>query len=522
MARLRAERAREGGRLKPLPAPEASAAFLAGRAALAVVLMIVFYGLALVVIALLVGVLYLEMRFRKFNFQITISAVVGAFLILKSIVPRPDRFVAPGPLLAPAQQPRLFAELREVAAATGQEMPAEVYLILDVNAWVSQRGGFMGLGSRRVMGLGLPLLQALDLRQLRGVIAHEFGHYHGGDVRIGPWIYQTRAALVRTLQDLSRHSGVLTIPFEWYANLFFRVTHAVSRHQELLADALAARVAGGPAAMGSGLRATHAAALVFPMYLHADVDPVVTAGYLPPLAGGFAQVLERPSISRHLDEAVAQEYKEGKQDPYDTHPPLRERLAALGTEPSGPAIPAGERAVALLEELPRLERDLAVGWASRSPAGPDTSMLKLGSPRADSLTILSWDEVGTRIALPAWKDFAKPFASRLAGVTPAGLLTLDWAVLGVRLNPGAEVAETFQAANTVVGVAVGLALVRRGYTVDSRPGLGQALVRGDERVEVFGLRERLSGSLQEVEAWRAFCERSGIAGDDLGAVVGGD
>jgi Zn-dependent protease with chaperone function len=34
----------------------------------------------------------------------------------------------------------------------------------------------MGFGSRRVMGLGLPLLQALNVSQLEAVLAHEFGH----------------------------------------------------------------------------------------------------------------------------------------------------------------------------------------------------------------------------------------------------------------------------------------------------------------------------------------------------------
>jgi heat shock protein HtpX len=509
------------GRLKRLPVIETSPTFLAGRAALAVVLMIAFYGLALVVIAVLLGLILLAVRFWKFNPfipDITIFAIVGAFLILKSIVPRPDRFLAPGPRLGPVEQPRLFAELRRVAAATGQEMPADVYLLLDVNAWVSQRGGFMGIGSRRVMGVGLPLLQALDLGQLRGVIAHEFGHYHGGDMRIGPWIYQTRAALVRTLQDLSQHSSLLTVPFQWYATLFFRVTHAVSRHQELLADALAARVAGAPA-LGSGLRATYAAGLVFPMYLHADVDAVVTAGYLPPLAAGFSQVLERPEISCKLEEAVEQEYKEGKQDPYDTHPPLRERLAALGVTPSGPALAAGERALSLLDGLPTLERDLGIVWANRTVT-EQPSILNLG--RVTSLTSLTWDEVGTRISLPTWRGFVKQFSSRLAALTPAALPTLDWAELGGKLAPGETGEEACRAADAVVGVAVGLALVRAGYVVDSRPGAGQVLVRGDERVEVFGLRERLARSAQEVEAWRAVCERAGIADDDLGVVARGD
>jgi Zn-dependent protease with chaperone function len=69
-------------------------------------------------------------------------------------------------------------------------MPAEVYLIPEVNAWVGQRGGFMGIGSRRIMGLGLPLLETLNVSQLEAVLVHEFGHYYRGDTRLGPWVYK--------------------------------------------------------------------------------------------------------------------------------------------------------------------------------------------------------------------------------------------------------------------------------------------------------------------------------------------
>jgi hypothetical protein len=326
---------------------------------------------------------------------------------------------------------------------------------------------------------------------------------------------------VRTLRELTLAPGavgLLTAPFRWYATLFFRMTHAVSRHQEVLADALAARVAGA-LALGSGLRAGHAAGLVFPMYLHADVGPVVTAGYLPPLAAGFSQVLERPEISRKLEEAVDQEYKEGKPDPYDTHPPLRERLAALGVTPSGPALPAGERALSLLDGLPTLERDLATAWANRTVTEQPSA---LNRGRVTSLTSLTWDEVGTRISLPAWRGFVKQFSSRLAALTPAALPTFDWAELGWKLAPHGTGEEASRAADTVVGVAVGLALVRMGYVLVSHPGGVRALVRGDERVEVFALRERLARSAQEAEAWLAFCERAGIAALDLGVVANGD
>jgi len=71
-----------------------------------------------------------------------------------------------------------------------------------MNAWVAHRGGLMGLGARGIMGLGLPLLQTLTVSELRAVLAHEFGHYHGGDTKLGRFVYGTRTAIGRTLENL--------------------------------------------------------------------------------------------------------------------------------------------------------------------------------------------------------------------------------------------------------------------------------------------------------------------------------
>ena len=76
------------------------------------------------------------------------------------------------------------------------------------------------------MGLGLPLMQGLTVSQLRAVLAHEFGHFHGGDTKLGPWVYKTRGAIGRTLMGLSGHSAFLQKPFEWYGLGFLRLAHA--------------------------------------------------------------------------------------------------------------------------------------------------------------------------------------------------------------------------------------------------------------------------------------------------------
>lgn len=266
-----------------------------GRAVLAVLLTVGFYLLALgIAVALLTIAWLLWVNGHHVN-RLTFFCVVGAALILWSIIPRPERFHAPGPLLDSAANPRLFHELTDVATKVGEPMPHEVYLVADVNAGVRQRGGLMGLGGRRVMLLGLPLLQVLTISEMRAVLTHEFGHYHGGDTRLAPWIYKTREAIARTIGHLAQQSSLLHLPFLLYGRMFLRVTQAGSRRQEYAADALAARVVGARPLI-SRLRKTFGAALAFDSYWRNEVVPILSAGYLPPIAGGFSHFLEQPQV----------------------------------------------------------------------------------------------------------------------------------------------------------------------------------------------------------------------------------
>src|SRR5689334_17074889 len=247
---------------------------LASRAILALALAIGFYVLAIGIALGLLGAVYAELVYaNEILIKPTIFAVIGAILILWSILPRIDRFTAPGPQLHADAQPELFALISEVAAKTGQPMPREVYLIPEVNAWVMQRGGLAGIGSRRVMGIGLALLQSVEVEHLRAILAHEFGHYHGGDTALGPWIYKTRMAIGRTIQNLSRSS--LHKPFLWYGNFFLRVTQAISRAQELAADKLAATVAGARTTIDA-LTAVHRAGAAYDAYWSSEVLPVLS------------------------------------------------------------------------------------------------------------------------------------------------------------------------------------------------------------------------------------------------------
>ena len=485
------------------PAPS-----LAARAIGAVLLMVGFYVLALAIAAGLFAIPIAEWRYaNRIDFRIAVFCVVGGFVILRAIVPRPDRFDPPGPLLRPAGHPRLFAAIDGVAHATEQAMPREVFLVPDVNAWVAQRGGMMGAGSHRVMGLGLPLLETVSVDELRAILAHEFGHYHGGDTALGPWIYKTRVAIGRTLASLANHSSVLMKPFEWYGLGFLRITHAISRRQEYAADALAARTVGA-APLASGLRVLHAAGAAFGQYWATEVGPLVERGYRPPIAAGFTHFLATPTIAPLVAAAVEQEMAAPTLDPYDTHPPLRDRIAALGTSPTTASADTGPRAITLLDDVDAVEAEL-IAHLTRAQ-------------RAKPLTTIGWKDAGTQVWAGIWRDALKEAGNRLDGITPAHVAALDIPAAAVRLGyaPNRELADANAGgmAMHILGCALSVALIDQGWTVSALPGEVVVLSKGEASMTPSADLARLTRKELTSDDWKKMWEGVGLLELNLGTL----
>jgi Zn-dependent protease with chaperone function len=421
-----------------------------------------------------------------------------------------DHFQAPGPELRAADHPNLFREVQDIARATGQTMPASVYLVPEVNAWVAQRGGLLGFGSHRVMGLGLPLLQAMNVSQFRAVLAHEFGHFHGGDTALGPWIYKTRNAIRRTVWTLSDAGGqatLLSLPFLWYSNLFLGVTQAISRRQELAADELAARTVGAQH-MVEGLKIVHATGPLVDAYWQGEVAVVVDSGFRPPLAQGFSHFMNSDLIRKETDQLVEAQARTRKGDRYDSHPPLGERLAQLGrfTASGGPS--RTEPAISLLQKQEVAEGQLLEHL--------------LGAERARALKPLRWEESGEQVWIPRWRAAIGEARDKLRGLTPAALpeaLPRFSAFLG--FQEGSAVTEEVQQHlrdAQVVSCGLALALHRAGHPLRCLPG-GLFFDCNGQRTDPFTvLRDLHSGKLN-AQQWKASCAQLRIADIQLESLV---
>jgi Zn-dependent protease with chaperone function len=239
-----------------------------------------------------------------------------------------------------AAHPRLYEAIDEIRAATRAPRVHAVLVDGNLNAGVVQvpRLGLFGW-QRNYLLLGLPMMQLTTVDEFKAVLAHEFGHLSGAHGRFGAWIYRVRTFWARLADALARegHWGsFLFVPFfSWYAPRFAAWSFVKARQQEYEADKMAAEALG----VESSARALVRVAIkgdemqrhFWPGVFRAvDLEP-------EPAAKPFRSLAQPERKALLPDAAQALERELGRQTSNaDTHPCLRERIAALAVVPAVP------------------------------------------------------------------------------------------------------------------------------------------------------------------------------------------
>ncbi len=173
------------GRVQPVAQP---AVYRLGIAGLALVLALlpVLYALltSLVVYATVyyathnLGLLQRPGAFGLLAYAMPIAAgSILTLFMLKPWLSAAGRRQA-GTVLIRSEQPRFFKFVYRVCDAVGAPRPLMIRIDNDVNASAGFHPGVRGLFSGKLaLTVGLPLIAGLDMRQLAGVLAHEFGHF---------------------------------------------------------------------------------------------------------------------------------------------------------------------------------------------------------------------------------------------------------------------------------------------------------------------------------------------------------
>jgi Zn-dependent protease with chaperone function len=485
-----------------------SARSLRTRAVMALLLMVGFYTFSLAIALGLLWIPYAEYVYLdRVDGRLGLFCVISGITILWALVPRADRFEPPGPRLTPGNAPYLFNIIEDIATTTSQPRPEEVYLLPEVNAFVTHRGGFMGFGSRRVMGVGLPLIKALSPAELRSVIAHEFGHFVSGDVALGPWIYKTRAAIFRAVHGVS---GILQWLFTAYGKMFMRMTMQVSREQEFVADATAAKVAGAKAAI-SALTRVEIIAPAYSSYLNNEVIPVLRAGYLPMVGEGFERYLADPETATLFQDYAQQQVLGAEVGEYDSHPPTAERVAALRR----------------LKNEPREHPADATGVMLKEPERHIRALIEhmYGKETVTKLKPIAWDDVGAKVYAVMWHQQTVEH-TRWLGTLTADQIPVDktwWLKKGGELSSqhdraDAGTEERIDFTKHVLLCAIGNALVTQGWRIDTSPGRPLNVVKDSQRFEPHIALGMLANGTMNVDEWKATCQSLGISGIQLASV----
>ena len=173
--------------------------------------------------------------------------------------------------ISEADQPRLFAFIRELTEQTGTKFPKKIFLSPDVNAAVFYHSSFwsMFLPIRKNLEIGLGLVNSVNVSEFKAVMAHEFGHFSQRSMKLGSFTYNVNKVIhnmlyentgyANFLRGWARIHGVLgffaTVTariaegIQWVLRETYTVVNrsymGLSREMEFHADAVAATVAGG-------------------------------------------------------------------------------------------------------------------------------------------------------------------------------------------------------------------------------------------------------------------------------------
>jgi heat shock protein HtpX len=235
---------------------------------------------------------------------------LGAYFFSDKLVLRMHRAQP----VTPAQAPELHRMVDEVARAAGVPKP-RVYVIPEMqpNAFATGRNPEHG-----VVAVTEGIMQMLDARELKGVLAHEMAHIKNRDILVatvaagiaGAVTYIANALQFSAFfgggqsddEEGGSPAGMLLMAF--VAPIAATMIQlGISRSREYMADETAARLTGDPEALARALEKLERGAQRIP----AHVEPATASLFIvSPLAGG------RSLLSL-----------------FSTHPPMGERIARL-------------------------------------------------------------------------------------------------------------------------------------------------------------------------------------------------
>lgn len=278
-----------------------------------------------------VTAIFTERYFLKLVLFVGIAACTAVYAILKSIFARlPTDIPVPGMWIPWEKAPALRERLEVICKELGTEPPAHLVAGIDDNFFVCQ-GDIVCEDANlkgRVLYVSLCLLRILSRGEADAILVHEMAHFSGGDVEHSS---KLAPALVRCDHFIDTLAvNLLSIPVAKFL-LAYRSLLQLSfgrerRERELAADANAARLTSPDHLARSLVRVS--AYSSFARRVESSLFDQNTAheslGIADRIERGFGEYASSPKLAFDLVETRVPH-------PFDSHPPLLERVAHVGS-----------------------------------------------------------------------------------------------------------------------------------------------------------------------------------------------
>ena len=321
-----------------------------------------------------------------------LGKIAIALLVLVGIVAKSlwVTFDAPGGRrLRRDEAPALFEEAEALRKAVRAPKADVVLLTDDYNAAVAQipRLGIFGFPRNHLI-VGLPLLAALPAEQVRAVLAHEFAHLSHAHGKFMAWVYRVRETWYKLMthfdENPSWFAGVFRWFFDWYSPYFGAYSFVLKRQHEYEADRLAAGVVGAHT-MAQTLVDLNVRDRFLSDRFWTSVWKGVAERESPPddVYARLAAATREPLAPADAAAWVTDAFKR-RTDTADTHPALRDRVAAIvgARDGAAPGTLADGTALAATMAFPVVAAEHYLGRSWRAIAAEAGKAWKLEASAA--------------------------------------------------------------------------------------------------------------------------------------------
>lgn len=289
---------------------------------------------------------FTQTYYPKLVIIVGLMVLGGIYYIIKGIFKKlPPEENIEGEVVSRDAAPALWSRIDALAAKVGTTPPDHVIAGIDTNFYVTEAPLRVNdtLLTGRKLYVSIPLLRQLSLAQADGVMVHELTHLHVGDTAsgalLGPKLH--RFDLYTALMSENVATLIVYYPLYLYRMLFELAWQRNSREREFVADRNASALISPAAIIESLIKISAYASYRYEIERNLFENNALhenELGIRHAIAAGLPAHVESADFISHMRE-------QNVPHPFDSHPPLAERMRNVGfsVEETAYAAMAAER-----------------------------------------------------------------------------------------------------------------------------------------------------------------------------------